>query len=98
MRLQFGMQGYKNLGTQNIGWNRVTQELVDNQMYLSGTPLVNFRTNGYNIGAGDIPPNTLHARLRFQQNMSGPFLFGNPECSHASTLSIPQRSSWSSCR
>ena len=33
VRLQFGGQAYKNLGTQNIGWNRVTQDLVDNQNY-----------------------------------------------------------------
>ena len=62
-QLQFGMQGYKNLGTQNIGWNRVTQELVDNQMYLSGTPLVNVSSNGYNIGAGDVPANIFRRLL-----------------------------------
>jgi len=77
-RLQFGGQAYKNLGTQNIGWNRVTQDLVDKQLYLAGTPLVNLSSNGYNIGAKDIAPNTL-TTFAFQQNMSGPFLFGNPD-------------------
>src|SRR5205085_5351652 len=72
-RLQFGGQGYKNLGTQNIGWNRVTQDLVDNQMYLAGTPLVNLAKNGYNIGPQDISANTLTS-FAFQQNMAGPFL------------------------
>lgn len=76
LRLQYGFQGYHNEGTQNIGWNRVTQDLVDHQMYLSGTPLVNISHNGYNIGPGDIPANTL-STFAFQQNMAGPFL-SNP--------------------
>jgi iron complex outermembrane receptor protein len=76
-RLQFGGQAFKNLGTQNIGWNRVTQDLVDHQMYLAGTPAVNLATNGYNIGPKDIAPNTL-TTFAFQHDMSGPFLFGSP--------------------
>src|SRR5579862_6219768 len=76
-RLQFGGQAYKNLGTQNIGWNRVTQDLVDNQNYLAGSPLVNLSSNGYNIGPNDIQPNTL-TTFAFQQDMSGPFLYGTP--------------------
>jgi iron complex outermembrane recepter protein len=76
-RLQFGGQAYKNQGTQNIGWNRVTQDLVDNQMYLAGTPLVNLSSNGYNIGPADIQANSLTS-FAFQQNMFGPFVFGNP--------------------
>jgi iron complex outermembrane receptor protein len=78
VRLQFGGQAYKNLGTQNIGWNRVTQDLVDNQNYIAGQPLVNLSSNGYNIGAKDIQPNTL-TTFAFQQDMSGPFLFGSPD-------------------
>ena len=77
-RLQFGGQAYKNLGTQNIGWNRVTQDLVDHQTYLAGTPMVNLATNGYNIGSKDIAANTL-TTFAFQQDMSGPFLFGSPD-------------------
>lgn len=85
VRLQFGMQGYKNLGTQNIGWNRVTQELVDDQMYISGQPLVNVSRNGYNIGAGDVPAN-IFSTFAFRQDMSGPFLFGNPNAARLYAL------------
>jgi iron complex outermembrane receptor protein len=73
VRLQYGFQGYTNSGTQNIGWNRVTQDLVDNQMYLSGKPLVNLSTNGYNIGPANMPANIL-STFAFQKDMSGPFL------------------------
>ena len=59
LRLVYGFQGFHNEGTQNIGWNRVTQDLVDHQQYLAGTPLVNLSTNGYDIRAGDIAPGTL---------------------------------------
>src|SRR5579871_3737611 len=77
IRLQYGGQAYKNLGTQNIGWNRVTQDLVDHQTYLAGVPLVNLSSNGYNIGPKDIQPSTL-TQFAFQRDMSGPFLFGSP--------------------
>ncbi|MEQ1886870.1 MAG: TonB-dependent receptor [Bryobacteraceae bacterium] len=73
LRLQYGGQLFNNKGTQNIGWNRVTQDLVDNQMYLSGKPLVNLSSNGYDIRPNDVPANTL-STFAFQQNMSGPFL------------------------
>jgi iron complex outermembrane recepter protein len=75
-RLQYGGQLFHNKGTQNIGWNRVTQDLVDNQMYLAGTPLVNLSHNGYDIRPTDLPANTLTS-FAFQQNMAGPFL-SNP--------------------
>jgi iron complex outermembrane receptor protein len=78
VRLQYGGQAYKNLGTQNIGWNRVTQDLVDNQNYIAGVPLVNLSKNGYNIGPNDIQANTL-TQFAFQRDMSGPFLFGSPD-------------------
>ena len=38
LRLVYGFQGFHNEGTQNIGWNRVTQDLVDKQLYLAGRP------------------------------------------------------------
>jgi iron complex outermembrane receptor protein len=76
-RLQFGGQAYKNLGTQNIGWNRVTQDLVDKQLYLAGTPLVNLASNGYNIGAKDIGPGDL-TQFAYARDMFGGFTFGNP--------------------
>src|SRR6185295_8716619 len=75
-RLQYGGQLFRNQGTQNIGWNRVTQDLVDNQMYLAGKPLVDISRNGYDIRPSDIPANTLTS-FAFQQNMAGPFL-SNP--------------------
>jgi len=75
-RLQYGGQLFHNKGTQNIGWNRVTQDLVDNQMYLAGTPQVNLSHNGYDIRPGDVAANTLTS-FAFQQDMSGPFL-SNP--------------------
>jgi iron complex outermembrane recepter protein len=78
VRLQFGGQAYKNLGTQNIGWNRVTQDLVDNQNYIAGVPLVNLSKNGYNIGPNEIQANTL-TQFAFQRDMSGAFLFGSPD-------------------
>jgi iron complex outermembrane recepter protein len=76
LRLEYGFQGFHSGGTQNIGWNRVTQNLVDNQMYLAGTPMVNLSHNGYNIGPKDLPANTLDT-FAFQKNMSGPF-FSDP--------------------
>lgn len=75
LRLVYGFQGFNNQGTQNIGWNRVTQQLVDEQLYLAGRPLINLSRNGYDIRDGDIPPGTLTS-FAFRQNMSGPF-FGN---------------------
>ena len=69
VRFSYGFQGFHDEGTQNIGWNRVTQNLVDNQMYLSGQPMVNLSRNGYNIGPGDSPPYAL-TTFAYQQNMA----------------------------
>ncbi len=75
-RLAYGFQGYHNEGTQNLGWNRVTQDLVDHQTYLAGTPLINLSANGYNIGA-NIPPGLL-STYAWQQNMGAVFpYYGN---------------------
>ena len=67
VRLAYGFQGFHDEGTQNIGWNRVTQDLIDNQMYLSGQPLVNISHNGYNIGVGDVPSYSL-SQFAYTQN------------------------------
>lgn len=67
VRLAYGLQGFHGQGTQNLGWNRVTQDLIDNQMYLSGQPLLNLSRNGYNIGMGDAPPYAL-SQFAFIQN------------------------------
>jgi iron complex outermembrane receptor protein len=69
-RLQYGGQIFRNNGTQNIGWNRVTQDLVDHQMYLAGTPAVDLSHNGYDIRPSDIGPGALTS-FAFQQNMQG---------------------------
>lgn len=67
MRLAYGFQGFHDEGTQNIGWNRVTQDLIDNQNYLAGQPLVNLSHNGYNIGPGDVPSYSL-SQFAYQTN------------------------------
>ncbi len=76
VRFEYGGQFFRNNGTQNIGWNRVTQDLVDHQIYMSGSPLVNLSKNGYDIRPNDLAPNTL-TTFAFQKNMSAPFL-GDP--------------------
>ncbi len=48
-RMEFGMQGFAGALPQNIGWNRVTQALVDNGTYLAGTPMINLAGNQYNL-------------------------------------------------
>ena len=67
VRLAYGFQGFHGEGTQNLGWNRVTQDLIDHQMYLSGQPLVNLSHNGYNIGMGDNAPYSL-SQFAYTQN------------------------------
>jgi iron complex outermembrane receptor protein len=67
LRLAYGFQGFHGEGTQNLGWNRVTQDLIDHQMYLSGQPLMNVSHNGYNIGIGDVPPYSL-TQFAYTQN------------------------------
>ena len=69
VRLAYGFQGFRDEGTQNIGWNRVTQDLVDNQMYLAGQPMVNVSKNGYNVGVGDVYPFTFTI-FAYQKNMA----------------------------
>jgi len=76
-RLAYGFQGYHNQGIQALGWNRVTQELIDNQMYLAGSPAVNLSSNGKDIGPNDISPGELNT-FAFQQNMGAVFpYYGN---------------------
>jgi iron complex outermembrane recepter protein len=48
-RLEFGMQGFHGSLPQNIGWNRVTQQLINNGTYLAGSPAVNLAGGGYNL-------------------------------------------------
>jgi iron complex outermembrane receptor protein len=73
-RLSYGFQGFHGEGTQNLGWNRVTQDLIDHQMYLSGQPLVNLSHNGYNIGLGDVPPYSL-SQFAYTQDFGNTYAF-----------------------
>jgi iron complex outermembrane receptor protein len=67
-RLEFGVQGYSASRPQNIGWNRVTQELVDRKQYLSGTPLVNLSRNRYDLSASDLAGGLLQ-QVAFTRDM-----------------------------
>jgi iron complex outermembrane receptor protein len=75
VRLEYGFQGFHDDGTQNLGWNRVTQELVDHQMYLSGQPLVNLSTNGYNIGLGSPGGPYALSQFAYQQDFGNTYSF-----------------------
>jgi iron complex outermembrane recepter protein len=55
-RVEFGMQGFAGSLPQNIGWNRVTQQLVDSGTYLAGTPAVNLAGNSYNLNPSNFQP------------------------------------------
>jgi iron complex outermembrane recepter protein len=74
VRFAYGFQGFHGEGTQNLGWNRVTQDLIDHQMYLSGQPLVNLSHNGYNIGIGDNIPYSL-SQFAYTQNFGATYAF-----------------------
>jgi iron complex outermembrane receptor protein len=39
VRVQFGGMWHDYDGSQNAGWNRVTQDLIDNGTYITGTPI-----------------------------------------------------------
>jgi iron complex outermembrane receptor protein len=73
-RLEFGAQGYAAKRPQNIGWNRVTQDLVDHKQYLAGTPLVNLSSNGSDLAVGDLRNGALE-QFAFTQNMGTLFRF-----------------------
>ena len=73
-RMEFGAQGYSGQRPQNIGWNRVTQDLVDNKRYLSGTPLVNLSSNGTDLAVGDLRDGLLE-QFAFTSNMGPLFAF-----------------------
>jgi iron complex outermembrane receptor protein len=58
-RVEFGMQGFGGALPQNIGWNRVTQQLVDSGTYLAGTPVVNLAGKDYNLNPSNFQAATL---------------------------------------
>lgn len=72
LHLAFGFQGFHDHGIQALGWNRVTQDLVDNGNYLAGTPAINLSSNNFNIGPNDMPAGLLDT-FAFQQNMGAAF-------------------------
>ncbi|PWU04064.1 MAG: hypothetical protein C5B51_17525 [Terriglobia bacterium] len=74
IRFAYGFQGFHGEGTQNLGWNRVTQDLIDHQTYLSGQPMVNLSHNGYNIGIGDNAPYSL-SQFAYTQNFGATYSF-----------------------
>jgi iron complex outermembrane receptor protein len=46
LRAEFGGLYQKFRGTQNAGWNRITQDLIDNGTYITGNAGTNLDTNG----------------------------------------------------
>lgn len=38
IRIQFGEQYHTYAGTENAGWNRISQNLIDNRTYITGSP------------------------------------------------------------
>jgi len=73
-RMEAGMQGFGGSLPQNIGWNRVTQQLVDNGTYLAGTPMVNLAGNSYNLNPSNFQPATLLNFAGYTQNFASDFL------------------------
>ncbi len=73
-RLEFGAQAYSAERPQNIGWNRVTQELIDNKQYLSGTPVMNLSSNGTDLAIDDLRGGLLET-FAFSANMGTLFRF-----------------------
>lgn len=46
VHLTFGQQYHRFKGTENAGWNRITQELIDDGTYLAGIPLLDLDADG----------------------------------------------------
>jgi iron complex outermembrane receptor protein len=72
-RMEFGMQGFGGALPQNIGWNRVTQELVDKGTYLAGTAAVNLAGKDYNLNPSNFAPAQL-LNFAYLQNYASTFL------------------------
>ena len=75
-RVEFGAQGYSGQRPQNIGWNRVTQALVDRKEYLSGKPVVNLSSNGADLAVGDLRGGLLE-QFAFTNDMGA--VFASPD-------------------
>ena len=83
-RTEFGTQVYSAERPQNIGWNRVTQDLVDHKRYQSGVPLMNLSSNGYDLAVADLYDGRLE-QFAFTSNM-GPIFASNPAFATSASL------------
>ena len=79
--VETGLQYQKWQGSENAGWNRITQELIDSGTYLAGSPLVNLDVNGDGgVGQGEITSFSPNNRLSiFTPYGSGVGFFENDE-------------------
>ena len=73
-RMEAGMQGFAGSLPQNIGWNRVTQLLVDKGEYLAGSPAVNLAGSSYNLNPSNYQPGTLLNFVGSTSNFASSFL------------------------
>jgi iron complex outermembrane receptor protein len=72
-RMEAGMQGFAGSLPQNIGWNRVTQLLVDKGMYQAGTPVINLAGSDYSLNPKNFQAGTL-LNFAFEANYAADFL------------------------
>jgi iron complex outermembrane recepter protein len=72
-KLSYGFQGFGDGAIQALGWNRVTQDLIDHGTYLTGHAAINLSSNGFNIGPNDIPAGELNV-FAYEQNFGPDFL------------------------
>ena len=73
-RMEAGMQGFGGSLPQNIGWNRVTQQLVDSGTYLAGSPMLNLAGKDYSLNPSNFQPFTLLNFAGYTQNFASDFL------------------------
>jgi iron complex outermembrane receptor protein len=72
-KLAYGFQGFGDGAIQALGWNRVTQDLIDHGTYLTGHAAINLSSNNFNIGPNDVPAGLLNV-FAYEQNFGPDFL------------------------
>ena len=72
-RMEAGMQGFGGSLPQNIGWNRVTQLLVDKGEYLAGTPAINLAAGDYSLNPKNFQAGEL-LNFAYEANYAADFL------------------------
>lgn len=74
VRLEYGGMYQDSDLNQSLGWNRVTQALIDSNggSYLAGRPTLNLNTNGDNV----LSPSEISAYALEQFAFANPFPFG----------------------